>query len=68
MRRYLNIYKRHTVLFAILLVLIIISSIASGSVATFSSIAAGLLMIILGVGAALWILKTPTKKPKEEAA
>ena len=50
----------------ILIILIVVSSVTPGLVSTITSIAAGLVMIILGLALTMWIIKTPAKRTNDE--
>jgi ABC-type multidrug transport system permease subunit len=65
-RRYFSVFKKHVYLLALLIVLVIVSSIASGLLSIVTSVMAGLVMIILGLAVTIWILKTPAKRTSEE--
>lgn len=65
-RRYFSVFKTHFYLLAVLIVLVVISSVTIGLISTITSIMAGLVMIIFGIAMTLWILKTPAKRTNEE--
>jgi amino acid permease len=64
--RYLKVFWRKIVLLVVIIALIIISSKTKGRVATLTSVATGILLIIVGIYYTYWILKTPTRKEKDE--
>jgi amino acid permease len=66
LRKYFFLFKSHLIILALLVILVIISSITRGTTATTTSIIAGILMIYAGITFFVWIIKTPTKKTKEE--
>lgn len=66
--RYLKVYKRQILLFAIIIALIIISSVTKGKTAIVTSTLAGVAMIYAGISFVLWIIRTPTKKDTDESA
>lgn len=64
--RYLKIYKRKILLFILLTVLIFVSSVTKGTTAKISSTITGILLIVTAIYYIVWIMKTPTKKDKDE--
>lgn len=65
-KRYFSVFKKHIFLLVILIILIVVSSVTPGLVSTITSIAAGLVMIILGLALTMWIIKTPAKRTNDE--
>jgi len=65
-RRYFSVFKKHIYLISLLVVLVIVSSIATGTLSTVTSVMAGAMMIIMGLAVTIWIVKTPAKRTKEE--
>ena len=66
--RYLKVYKKSILLALIIIALIVISSLTKGKTASMTSTLAGVVMIYGGITFILWIIRTPTKKEKDEAA
>ncbi len=65
-RRYIHIFKSHIFILAVLIALVIISYITIGRTSVVTSITAGIVMIYIGVVVAIWIIRTPSKKNKDE--
>lgn len=65
-RRYFSVFKRHIYLTILLIILIVVSSVTPGYISTITSVAAGLVMILLGLALTLWIIKTPAKSSNDE--
>ncbi len=66
--RYLKVYKRNILLIIVIITLVIVSSVTTGKTATITSTLAGIAMIYGGITFIIWIIRTPTKKEKDEAA
>ena len=66
--RYLKVFKKKIFLIIITIALIIVSSVTKGKTATITSTLAGIALIYAGFTYIVWIIKTPTKKEKDEAA
>lgn len=66
--RYLKVYKKNIFLIIVIITLIVVSSVTKGKTATITSTFAGIAMIYGGVSFIIWIIKTPTKKEKDETA
>lgn len=66
--RYLKVFKKNIFVVILIITLIIISSKTKGKTATITSTLAGIAMIYAGITFIIWIIKTPTKKEKDEAA
>lgn len=65
-RRYLNVFKNHVVVMIMLVVLICVSELSTGTIATIAKVATGLLMIYVAINYAMWLLKAPIAKANEE--
>lgn len=65
--RYLKVFKKKIFLIIITIGLIIASSVTKGKTATITSTLAGVALIYAGITYIVWIIKTPTKKEKDEA-
>jgi amino acid permease len=65
--RYLKVFRKNIILIIIIITLIIVSSVTKGKTASITSTLAGIAMIYGGVTFIIWIIKTPTKKEKDEA-
>ena len=68
MIRLLSVFKRHILILGILITLVVVSSISKGQTAVVTSTLAGLLMIYAAISFTFYILKTPSRKNKEEIA
>jgi hypothetical protein len=66
--KYLTVFKKHFVILFLLLALIVVSSVTKGNLSVVTAYAAGALMIYAAISFTLWIIKTPSKKTKEEVA
>ena len=66
--RYFKVFKRKILLLIIVVALIIGSSVTKGKTATILSTITGILLIVTAVYYIIWIVKTPTKKEKDESA
>ncbi len=66
--RYLKVFKKNILLIIVIITLIIVSSVTKGKTATVTSKLAGIAMIYGGITFIIWIIRTPTKKEKDEAA
>jgi hypothetical protein len=64
--RYLKVFKKKIFLIIITIALIIISSVTKGKTATITSTLAGIALIYAGFTYIVWIIRTPTKKEKDE--
>ena len=65
-RRYFNVLKNHVVVLITLIILIAVSELADGTIATMAKIATGIVMIYVVFTYAIWLLKAPTAKMNEE--
>lgn len=65
--RYLKIFRRKFLFFIIAVGLIIVSSVTKGKTSTIFSTITGIFLIIVAIYYVIWIIKTPTKKVKDEA-
>jgi positive regulator of sigma E activity len=65
-RRYFLIFKRHIYLLSLLVILVIVSTIATGFISMITSVMAGVVMIIMGLAVAIWIVRSPAKRTNEE--
>jgi beta-lactamase regulating signal transducer with metallopeptidase domain len=68
LRRYLSVFKKHLIWLIVIVALIIVSSLTRGRIANITAIATGIVMIYAGISFVIWIVKTPAKKDKDEAA
>lgn len=66
--RYLKVFKKNILLIIVIIALIIVSSVTKGKTASVTSVLAGIAMIYGGITFIIWIIRTPTKKEKDEAA
>lgn len=66
--RYLKVLKKRIFYVILTVALIIISYVTKGKTAKTASVLAGIAMIYAGISYMIWIIKTPTKKEKDEAA
>lgn len=66
--RYLKVFKKNIFLIIVIIALIIVSSVTKGKTASVTSVLAGIAMIYGGITFIIWIIRTPTKKEKDEAA
>ncbi len=66
--RYLKVFKKDILLIIVIITLIVVSSVTKGKTATITSTLAGIAMIFGGITFIVWIIRTPTKKEKDEAA
>lgn len=64
--RYLKVFRRNILLIIVIIALIIVSSVTKGKTASVTSVLAGIAMIYGGVVFIIWIIRTPTKKEKDE--
>jgi prepilin signal peptidase PulO-like enzyme (type II secretory pathway) len=64
--RYLKVFKKNIFLIIVIITLIIVSSVTKGKTATITSTLAGIAMIYGGITFIMWIIRTPTKKEKDE--
>lgn len=64
--RYLKIFKKKIFLIIVTITLIIVSSVTKGKTATVTATLAGVALIYAGITYIVWIIKTPTKKEKDE--
>lgn len=64
--RYLKVFKKKIFLIILTITLIIISYTTKGKTSTVTSILAGIALIYSGLTYVFWIIKTPTKKEKDE--
>ncbi len=65
-KRYFTILKSHVAMLILIIALIGISEFTSGAVSTVAKIATGVLLIWSAISYAIWLVKTPTAKVKEE--
>lgn len=63
--RYIKVLRSRIFLIGVIIALGIISSVTKGKVATITSVAAGIVMIYVGITLTLWIIKTPVKRNKD---
>ncbi|MDB5246792.1 MAG: hypothetical protein JWQ40_1186 [Segetibacter sp.] len=66
--RYLKVYRRTIILSIIIIGLIIVSSVTKGKTASVTATLAGIVMIYGGFTFIMWIIRTPVKKEKDDAA
>jgi amino acid permease len=66
MLRYLKVYRKVILLIIVIIVLIVVSSVSKGKTATITSTLAVIAMIYGGITFIVWIIRTPTKKQKDE--
>lgn len=66
--RYLKIFKKKIFLIIITVALIIISYFTKGNTSKTTSVLAGIALIYSGINYMIWIIKTPTKKERDEGA
>jgi len=66
--KYIKIFWRNILLFAIIIALVIVSSKTQGKTSTITATLAGVVMIYLAAKFILYIIKTPIKTEKDEAA
>ena len=65
MKRYLFVFKNHVILMVIFLALIIVSSVTNGKLSSVTTVLTGILMIYAAIVFTFWIIKTPSKKSKD---
>jgi Ca2+/Na+ antiporter len=65
-RRYLSVFRNHVILMLLLLALIIFSSRTNGRLSVYTSVFTGILMIYAAIVFTIWIIRTPSKKNKDE--
>ena len=65
-RRYLSVFRNHVIIMVLFLALIIVSSITQGKLSVYTSVLTGILMIYAAIVFTIWIIKTPSKKNKDE--
>lgn len=65
--RYLKVFRKKIFLIIVTIALIVISSVTKGKTATITSTLAGVALIYAGITYIVWIIRTPTKKEKDEA-
>lgn len=65
-KRYFNVFRNHVAILVALVILICISELAQGAIATAAKIATGIVMIYAALNYAIWLLKSPTAKMNEE--
>lgn len=66
--RYLKVFKRKFVFFLIAVALIVVSTVTKGKTSTVFSTITGIFLIFVAIYYTIWIIKTPTKKVKDEAS
>lgn len=66
MKRYLFVFKNHVILMVIFLALIIVSSVTNGKLSSVTTVLTGILMIYAAIVFTFWIIKTPSKKSKDD--
>jgi uncharacterized membrane protein HdeD (DUF308 family) len=66
--RYLKVFRRQILLVVLIIALIVISSVTKGKTATTTATLAGVAMIYGAVTFIIYIIKTPTKKDKDDGA
>lgn len=66
-KRYFNIFKSHIVVLVTIIVLIMASEFTSGRVAAAAKIATGAVLIWAAISYAIWLIKAPTARVKEES-
>ena len=66
MRRYLSVFKNHVIIMVVFLALIIVSSVTTGKLSTITTVLTGVLMIYAAIVFTFWIIKTPSKKGKDD--
>ena len=64
--RYLKVFKKKIFLFFLAVGLIVVSSVTKGKTAIISSTITGILLIITAIYYIIWIMRTPTKKEKDD--
>ena len=67
-KRYFNVFRNHVVILVLLVATVFVSEITSGTVASVTKIAAGVMMIYAAIYYAVWLMKRPTTSVKEESA
>jgi predicted CDP-diglyceride synthetase/phosphatidate cytidylyltransferase len=65
-RRYFNVFKNHVMILIMLIVMVCLSELTSGTVSTIAKIAAGILMIYSVISYSLWLLKKPASVDKDQ--
>lgn len=65
--RYLKVFKKKIFLIIVTITLIIVSSVTKGKTASITAKLAGVALIYAGITYIVWIIRTPTKKEKDEA-
>ena len=66
--RYLKVFRKKIFLIVVTIALIVISYFTKGKTSKTTSVLAGIALIYSGINYMIWIIKTPTKKEKDEAA
>jgi predicted CDP-diglyceride synthetase/phosphatidate cytidylyltransferase len=65
-KRYFNVLKSHVAVLVLIIALICTSEFTSGAVSTVAKIVTGILLIWVAISYAIWLIKAPTAKIKEE--
>lgn len=65
-KRYLSVFRNHVILILICLILTVVSSRTNGKLSTYTSVFTGLLLIYAAIVFTIWIIKTPSKRNKNE--
>lgn len=66
LKRYLWVFKNHIFLLIVIITLVIISTKSTGKTAIIINTIAGVVMIYAAFRFILWIIRTPSKKDKDE--
>jgi len=65
-KRYFNVFKSHVSMLVLIIALIFTSEFTSGAVSMIAKTATGVLLIWAAISYAIWLVKAPTAKMKEE--
>ncbi len=65
-KRYFNVLKSHVAILILIIALICTSEFTSGTVSMIARIVTGVLLIWAAISYAVWLVKAPTAKVKEE--
>lgn len=64
--RYLKVLRKNLLVIIVIIALIVASSVTKGKLSKTLSIITGLVMILSAVLFIIWLVKTPTRKEKDE--
>ena len=64
--RYLKVFRKKIFLIIITIALIVVSTVTKGKTASITATLAGVALIYAGITYIVWIIRTPTKKEKDE--